>query len=235
MKEQITDYWSQRADHFSIQRQKEFDSNKHDLWLDEFKRYLSFDTPLHILDLGTGTGFFTFLLAQQGHHVTGIDLTAAMITKAKQMSAQLNLCADFMVMDAENPQFAARSFDVLVTRNLTWTLPHLQQAYENWYQLLKPNGILINFDADYCHNITTPAHVANHAHKDISPSLMAQHEQIKAALRPHQATRPEWDVALLSGAGFRKITVDQGVWQRIYPDVDEFYNPTPIFTLVAYK
>ena len=31
-------------------------------------------------------------------------------------------------MDAEKPDFAPHSFDVLVTRNLTWGLPHLAEA-----------------------------------------------------------------------------------------------------------
>ncbi len=35
-----------------------------------------------------------------------------------------------MVMDAENPEFADESFDVVISRNLTWTLPHADRAYE---------------------------------------------------------------------------------------------------------
>ena len=52
-------------------------------------------------------------------------------------------------------------------------------------------------------------------------------------LRPAQQPRPQWDRELLTAAGFHNIEVDTGVWKRIYADFDEFYNPTPIFTLTA--
>jgi hypothetical protein len=29
--------------------------------------------------------------------------------------------------------------------------------------------------------------------------------------------------------------VDTGVWKRVYPEPDEFYNPMPIFTIAAEK
>ena len=32
-------------------------------------------------------------------------------------------------MDAENPEFPDGTFDVIVSRNLTWTLPHVKHAY----------------------------------------------------------------------------------------------------------
>ncbi len=47
--------------------------------------------------------------------------------------------------------------------------------------------------------------------------------------------RPQWDVQLLVEAGFERITVDMGVYKRIYAEIDEFFNPTPIFTIAAYK
>ena len=31
------------------------------------------------------------------------------------------------------------------------------------------------------------------------------------------------------------VTVDSGVWARVYAEKDEFYNPVPIFTIAAYK
>ena len=73
----------------------------------------------------------------------------------------------------------------------------------------------------------------NHAHKQIAPELMNQYEVMKKELRqPYQ--RPQWDVELLQQAGFSRVQIDTTVWQRIYASVDEFYNPTPIFTIAAY-
>ena len=149
IKERITDYWTRRAPAFRQQRLRELESDKAERWIAEFKRYIPDREHLRVLDLGTGTGFFAFLLTHLGHSVVGIDLTEEMIREARECAEELHLNAEFFVMDAELPVFPPSSFDVLVTRNLTWTLPHLEQAYRAWYELLVPGGVLINFDADY--------------------------------------------------------------------------------------
>lgn len=233
IKMKITDYWAQRVESFSALRSREFAGEKGHLWSEELDRYLPADRVLTILDVGTGTGFLAFLLAAKGHRVTGIDLTPEMIASAKQMALGLQLPADFFVMDAERPDFPAGSFDAIVSRNLTWTLPHLEQTYTRWHTLLKPGGILINFDADYCREKKPEALPRCHAHEAVSQELMLEYEHMKAYLLPTQQPRPQWDVRLLEKAGFHAIEVDTGVWQRIYHSVDEFFNPTPIFTISA--
>ncbi len=232
IKSRVAGYWSRRVDQFSEQRLRELHSDKAALWMREFETYLPQKSGLKILDVGTGTGLFAFMLAARGHKVTGIDLTASMIDEARRVAKSLGSDAQFLVMDAENPQFPARSFDAVVTRNLTWTLPHLDSAYKKWHELLKPGGVLINFDADYCREKPAPL-PENHAHKLIDGSLMREYEAIKDTLRPMQCARPQWDVELLRSAGFGGISVDTSVWKRIYGEVDEFYNPTPIFTISA--
>ena len=216
IKTRVTKYWNQRAEGFASQRLREWESEKHGLWMEEFEKYIPMDTPLEILDVGTGTGFFAMLLSSRGHKVTGIDLSGNMIDEARKTAAYLGLPASFAVMDAENPDFAPARFDVIVTRNLTWALPNLQSTYSNWHSLLKPGGILLNFDADYCREDTGKPLPENHAHKQIGADLMQEYEHLKDALRPSQQPRPAWDVELLTAAGFREIQVDTTVWQRIY-------------------
>lgn len=233
IKEEMTRYWTQRADGFAQLRKKEFNSKKADLWMAEIQRYLPQGRNLRILDVGTGTGFFALLLARAGHQVVGIDLTEEMIVNARKAAEEQGLAVEFYVMDAEHPEFPAGSFDVVLTRNLTWALPHIDDAYKSWHRLLKKGGVLINFDGDYCREQAGKPLPANHAHKDISQKLVQQYESLKDSLRPLQQSRPQWDVQLLRQAGFHGIQVDTQVWQRVYADVDEFYNPTPIFTISA--
>lgn len=99
IKEKIVHYWSKRVENFSNLRIQELEGEKHLLWLSELKRYLPDRTGLKILDIGTGTGFLAFLLAAEGHHLTGIDLTEDMIQEAKRLSRVLELPAQFYVMD----------------------------------------------------------------------------------------------------------------------------------------
>lgn len=233
IKQRMTDYWSERAPTFSELRRKEFSGKMRQRWMTEFRNYIPMDKPLDILDLGTGTGYFAFLLGAEGHRVTGIDLTADMIEEAKRTAKLLNIPGSFCVMDAEQPDFAPQSFDVLVTRNLTWGLPHLAEAYRSWHTLLKPGGILLNFDADYCREKSDSPLPENHAHKGISDQMKQDYESFKAELKPKQQPRPRWDMELLKQAGFREMTVDTEVYKRIYSEFDEFYNPTPIFAIFA--
>lgn len=233
IKKDMTRYWSRRVEKFSALRRRELDSEKHRRWLDELLCRLPAGRPLSILDIGTGTGFFALLLAGCGHSVTGIDLTPGMIAEAERTAGSLHIPADFRVMDAENPDFPAHSFDAVVTRKLTWTLPHLPLAYRRWHELLKPGGVLINFDADYCRERQGAPLPAHHAHEDIGAGLMEEYTRMKEALRPMQSPRPQWDVSLLADAGFDNISVDTGIWQRIYREIDEFYDPTPGFAITA--
>ena len=235
IKHRITHYWSHRAEAFQTQRIREFEDEKHARWLEEFKRYIPHDRPLRVLDLGTGTGFFAFVFAAEGHEATGIDLTPDMIERARETVDILGLDATFHVMDAEQPEFDPESFDVLVTRNLTWTLPHLAEAYREWYKLLKPGGVLINFDADYYSALEQTEEVELPENKLVPDYMRAENDAITMEVGAYQMPRPQWDVQLLVEAGFERITVDMGVYKRIYREIDEFFNPTPIFTIAAFK
>ena len=177
-KEKIAAYWTKRSDSFLEQRRAELHSPLAKRWLEEIEKYLpkkalspekkiedeskerkdavakikekeTGNGKLKILDVGCGTGFFTILLAKQGHQVTGTDLTPDMITNSRILAKEEQVTCDFQVMDAEHLTFQDESFDVVISRNLTWTLPEAAQAYKEWSRVLKPGGLLLNFDANY--------------------------------------------------------------------------------------
>ena len=235
IKREIIDYWAGREEKFEALRLDELNSNKRQRWLDEFHRYLPKGKNLDILDIGTGTGFFSFLLAAEGHNVTGIDLTREMVLGAMHSAGILGLSPTFLVMDAENPEFEQERFDAIVTRNLTSFLPNLPGAYSRWHGLLREGGVLINFDGDYHYDQPDAPLPEDHAHKDLTPDQNAAYAHITNELRAVQKPRPMWDVTLLQQAGYRDIQVDREVYRRIYREIDRFYNPTPIFCVTARK
>ena len=239
-KEKIAAYWTKRSDSFLEQRRAELHSPLAERWLAEIWKYLpekEAKDKLKILDVGCGTGFFTILLAKQGHEVIGTDLTPDMITNSRILAKEEGVKCDFQVMDAEYLSFPDGSFDVVISRNLTWTLPEAAQAYKEWSRVLKPGGLLLNFDANYgaVNFAETSDLPENHAHNQLGNALMQECEDIKRQLPISSYIRPAWDVEELGKVGMERFSLDLGVSQRVYKEKDEFYNPTPLFTIAAYK
>lgn len=98
------------------------------------------------LDVGTGTGQFALYLAGSGFVVTGIDLAENMISHAKQNAGKHEIDIDFQIGDAERLEFEDNTFDVVVSRNLLWTLPNPQKAIFEWRRVMKPGAILVVCD-----------------------------------------------------------------------------------------
>lgn len=96
-----------------------------------------------ILDVGCGTGSLSLLLAAQGHLVTGIDFSPAMIDRARTKADEMDLAVDFVVGDATSPDVPAGSLDTITCRQTLWALPDRKAALANWAALLNDTGVLI--------------------------------------------------------------------------------------------
>ena len=236
-KERIVNYWEKRSDSFLVQKRQELHSAMAERWMREIHVQLPEEKNLKILDVGCGAGFFSILLAKEGYQVTGIDLTPDMIKNARLLAEEEKVSCEFQVMDAENPEFPDETFDVVISRNLTWTLPHVQHAYQEWIRVLKKGGILLNFDANY--GITDFSNVAdlpeNHAHNILGDDMMRECEEIKRQLPISSYSRPAWDLETLGALELKEFKLDLGISSRIYLEKDAFYNPTPLFMLRTTK
>ena len=236
-KERIVNYWGKRSDSFLSQKRQELHSAMAERWIKEIRKQLPEGKKLRILDVGCGAGFFSVLLAREGHQVTGIDLTPDMIKNARQLAEEEKVSCEFQVMDAENPDFPDETFDVVISRNLTWTLPHVKHAYKEWVRVLKKGGVLLNFDANY--GITDFSNVSDlpetHAHHTLGDEMMRECEEIKRQLPISSYSRPAWDLETLGAMKLEEFQVDLGISSRIYLEKDEFYNPTPMFMLRTRK
>ena len=234
-KERITKYWTKRSESFLEQRRAELKDAISERWMKEIKKQLPDGKKLKILDVGCGSGFFSILLAKEGHQVVGTDLTPEMVVNAKKLAKEEQVEPTFLVMDAEKLEFEDASFDMVISRNLTWTLPHAEEAYQEWKRVLKPGGILLNFDANYgLEDCTDTAGLPeNHAHNTVGSELMQECEEIKRQLPISSYARPAWDLNVLGKAGFSKFGIDLEISSRIYIEKDEFYNPTPLFMLCS--
>ena len=239
MEQRVKKYWTQRSHDFGTVRKNELENEMGQRWLHEIERFLPEGGSLDILDVGTGTGFFAILLAEKGHRVEGIDLTPAMLEEARRLAKQRNLDITFREMDAQNLAYPDGSFDVVISRNLTWTLPDPERAYASWFRVLKPGGVLLNFDADYA------AHVRSHSvqnrkvapdspygHVGMTDALQQENDAITLSMDIGQA-RPEWDGKVLTRIGFQSCQADTQVGKRLLGELD--LTTAPMFGIFARK
>lgn len=235
----VLDYWTVRAHDFGIVRRNEIRDGVSERWSTALDALLP-QRKLRILDVGTGTGYFAVLLGAKGHDVTGIDLTPAMIDEATALSAELGILAHFEVMDAQNLSFPNESFDAVVTRNLTWTLPEPKRAYSEWLRVLKPGGILLNFDANYGDNVRNNEKNGTHlpegevyGHCGMTPELEEKNARITLSMPMSQRLRPEWDAELLKTLGCSDCGFDKTIGARILREND--LADAPMFLIWARK
>ncbi|NCB23177.1 MAG: class I SAM-dependent methyltransferase [Deltaproteobacteria bacterium] len=228
----IEKYWSRRAVSYGEIRRHELACDKKSLWVAEILPHLPVGGPLRILDVGTGAGFFAIVLAQLGHSVCGVDMSQAMLDEGAALAQQAGYEVTFQRMDACCLEFESASFDAVISRNLTWTLPDAAAAYREWNRVLRPGGVLLNFDADY--GSVSFVDLADQ-HVGINDDMMLECESIRRQLPLSAQSRPEWDMYALRSAGFSACWCDTDLSPRIYTHRDETYNPVPMFALRAVK
>ena len=146
--ETIGDYWSMRSEGFSEHMLEHLEEDKKGLYIRRVKEY-SDTRRMKVLDIGTGPGLFPIILGKDGHEVVAIDYSDGMLEMARKNCAEAGVECDLRKMDAQHLEFEDDSFDLVVSRKVMWNLPDPVGAYREWLRVLKPNGKMILFDANW--------------------------------------------------------------------------------------
>lgn len=259
IQERINRYWSMRADEFSAARLAELKEYKRMNWTEQIKRALPDKKRIRALDLGTGAGFFSFLLHDLNCEVVGIDYSQEMINNAVINSQKLN-CNDiwFRRMDAQALEFPDEAFDFIFTRNVTWTLPDPEKAYLEMVRVLAPGGRLMNCDANYgaafreadrtgeTEESVSMEFSGRYEHPAQSLEMLRERNDIARQLGISSLIRPQWDVDILISLGMKTITVDTNINRKIMSDEETkriegslkeklWNNSSPLFMVLAEK
>ena len=94
-----------------------------------------------VLEYGCGEGSYAFVLAKGGAHVVGIDISDVAIEHARERAAREGVeeNVEFRVMDAENLEFEADSFDFVCGRGILHHLD-LENAFGEITRVIRPDG-----------------------------------------------------------------------------------------------
>ena len=230
----IEKYWDERSKNFSQSRRLELDGVDGIAWQKIFKKSLPcHEKALKILDVGTGAGFFAAILSKMGHKVIGIDTSAKMLDEAQKNLRELNLHAEFHKMNAQNLDlFADETFDAVVTRNLTWTLPDIRMAYREWRRVLKIGGVMMNFDSDYGDKDFLDEKTCSKG--EICDKILNECDAIKNSVEISRFRRPKWDKMYLEGMNF-SIRLEEDISYAVHKDKRCFYDSVPLFAIYATK
>lgn len=88
---EIESYWTNRAEGYSKINKHELAGVQRMLWgnlieanMPEHLKNVKNKKEINVLDIGTGPGFFSILLAERGYNVSAVDYTEEMLVKMQK-------------------------------------------------------------------------------------------------------------------------------------------------------
>lgn len=252
LKEKIRHGWDVSAEGFSkIVVAPEFEMPGRGVWTDLILEKAPGEGSLKILDVGTGPGLFATILSLAGHQVTGIDISEPMLDQAKENSAKYGVRPEILLMNSEDIEFADNMFDMIVSRNVVWTMVNPEAAYEKWLKCLKPGGRVVVFDEGHEARPTDQLPEPPRAYDEergrkyferfgeMPPVSYSNYEEargFKKDLKLSYAARPNWDLRQMKSLGYVNLTWDNITERKNYNEKLKFlYGHTFCFRLCGDK
>jgi SAM-dependent methyltransferase len=197
--------------------------------------------PARVLDVGAGTGFLSLTLAELGHQVTALDLSAEMLARLTAKAASKGLEVATRLGDACEPPEGP--FDAVVERHLLWTLADPVGTLRAWREVA-PGGRLVLYEglwgsADRAEARRARLRQAAHRLRRLPPDHHAAYDaELLSRLPLSSGTHPERVVAAVEAAGWRLCRLERLTdveWVRLLerPPLERLLGTTPCFAVVA--
>jgi ubiquinone/menaquinone biosynthesis C-methylase UbiE len=97
------------------------------------------------LEIGSGTGYFTLNLMQEGVVAAGVctDVSPGMLDALRANAERLGLDVETVVSDAAALPFEDASFDLVLGHAVLHHLPELDRSFAEFMRVLRPGGVLL--------------------------------------------------------------------------------------------
>ncbi|WP_226566803.1 class I SAM-dependent DNA methyltransferase [Bacillus stratosphericus] len=150
----------------------------YDEWVQWIQQYIG--PKAKIIDVGCGTGEISLRLAQNGHVVTGIDLSEEMLAFAQQKAQAHKLPIQFLHQDMRELTGFDQAFQASViccdSLNYLKNENDVKKTFKNMFQLLEKDGVLL-FDVHTPYKMEKVFPGSTYADQDEEISYIWQSDQ----------------------------------------------------------
>ncbi|MBA2520511.1 MAG: methyltransferase domain-containing protein [Chloroflexia bacterium] len=138
----MRDVWSARAEEWDIRAEANRTAPDRRADLDRTSAALRLEPGSRMLDAGCGTGQFALEFAARGCIVTAIDVTPAMIERARAHGTERQLEVEWRVGDLSTLADPAASYDAILARVSLQFVPNPWTALQELRRVIRPGGRL---------------------------------------------------------------------------------------------
>ena len=241
---ELNQYWKERSESYSEQNRAQIESPKRMEWESMILKYAPQKECLKILDVGTGPGFFAIILAQRGHKVTAVDLTEEMLNQAKENADYYHVDIDFHLLENQFLPFEDDTFDLVISRDVTWMLQDAEAILKEWKRVTKKGGKVLYFDANWYYYLFDEEYKKKHMENEkvvkekggFLYNKAKVMENLAKVLPLSQKFRPDWDEAILPELGYSSVFTISNINEIVYTEQEQMqYASKPEFLVVAEK
>lgn len=247
------EYWNKRAEGYSEVNIEELNGVQRTTWAKLLTEVIDEVYPdchreqVKVLDIGAGPGFLSIVMSEQGYTVNAADFSKEMLLKAKENAKNNGINLVVFRENAQALSFDDSTYDVIVSRNLTWNLPNPKVAYSQWLRVLKPGGLLLIFDANWysylCDKNSLAAYQQDRNNVEANGfedyNIGDNFDKMEAIAKTLPLTgivRPKWDEEVFRELGVSEIEITENIGDIVYSEKEKVnYKSTPLFMIKVIK
>jgi len=221
----VADHWNRRAGIYndSVSRDHR-DQRSFRAWKEVYAGAIGVGSG-KLMDCGCGPGTVTMYVSDLGYDITDYDQSPEMLGRARKNAETLHIDAEFVQGDAEEMPFEDGTFDIIVSQNMLWTVPHPEKVLSEWYRVLKEGGRIVYVDGDWFNDPKKTRFRMKVSH--LMTSLYRKGRETKKErderermddfkhLWSFDAHRPGDDLRMVADAGFKEVSVRNGIEKSV--------------------
>ena len=178
--------------------------------------------PAQLLDLGCGTGYSSYRLAQQGYDVVGIDISDMFLDGASSRSAP-GLC--YTVGDALELPFSDSVYDAVSSFDMIEHVADVERVLKELDRILRPGGRFVLVCPNYWSPVIPLKALLNLLKG--GPGYLSFYESMPAALKGIGQTA--WQsLRKIQSSGVRFLYRTPRLEGLVDADCDCVYLPSPV-------